>query len=423
MVRPYKTIQPKLGARAWVDVSAQVIGDVELGDDASVWMSSVVRGDVNRIRIGARTNVQDDCVLHVTALHPTTLAEDVTVGHSVTLHGCTVERLCLIGIGAIVLNGAVVGEESIVAAGALVPEGMQVPPRSLVMGVAGQGPPAHHRGGAGRPAPLRGALRRAEGRLPHRGGGRLVIQAVRGTRDILPDEVPAWHAIETAARELFARYGYREIRTPVFEATELFARGIGAETDIVSKEMYTFEDRDGGSLTLRPEATAGIVRAVIEHNLVAHRPGSQGLRSRTDVPPRAAAEGPLPAVPPGGRGGLRLHEPDDRRRGGGARPRVPRRLRRQAARARPQLRRRPQLPAGLRRDAARARCARSRRRCAATASAGPRRTRCASSTARCRRTRRRSTRSRASPTTSAPSATTTSPRSAGSSSSSASATA
>jgi carbonic anhydrase/acetyltransferase-like protein (isoleucine patch superfamily) len=135
MVRPYKTILPKLGARAWVDVSAQVIGDVELGEDASVWMGSVVRGDVNRIRIGARSNVQDACVLHVTAQHPTVLAEDVTVGHSVTLHGCTVERLCLIGIGAIVLNGAVVGEESIVAAGALVPEGMQVPPRSLVMGV------------------------------------------------------------------------------------------------------------------------------------------------------------------------------------------------------------------------------------------------------------------------------------------------
>jgi histidyl-tRNA synthetase len=95
----------------------------------------------------------------------------------------------------------------------------------------------------------------------------VTIQAVRGTRDILPDEVASWHAIEAAARELFARYGYREIRTPVFEQTELFARGIGAETDIVSKEMYTFADRDGGSLTLRPEATAGIVRAVIEHNL------------------------------------------------------------------------------------------------------------------------------------------------------------
>ena len=134
MIRPYKSMRPRLGARAGVDASAQVIGDVELGDDASVWMNTVVRGDVNRIRIGARTNVQDNCVLHVTARHPTTLAEDVTVGHAVTLHGCTIGRLCLVGIGALVLNGAVVGEESIVAAGALVPEGMVVPPGSVVMG-------------------------------------------------------------------------------------------------------------------------------------------------------------------------------------------------------------------------------------------------------------------------------------------------
>jgi histidyl-tRNA synthetase len=94
------------------------------------------------------------------------------------------------------------------------------------------------------------------------------IQAIKGTKDILPDEIAAWHRIEGTARALFARYGYREIRTPIFEQTELFARSIGAETDIVSKEMYTFEDRDGTSLTLRPEATAGIVRAVIEHNLM-----------------------------------------------------------------------------------------------------------------------------------------------------------
>jgi histidyl-tRNA synthetase len=100
----------------------------------------------------------------------------------------------------------------------------------------------------------------------------VTIQAVRGTRDILPDEVGVWHRMEDAARELFGRYGYREVRTPVFEETELFARGIGEETDIVAKEMYTFADRDGGSLTLRPEATAGIVRAVIEHGLLATDP-------------------------------------------------------------------------------------------------------------------------------------------------------
>jgi histidyl-tRNA synthetase len=97
-------------------------------------------------------------------------------------------------------------------------------------------------------------------------------RAIKGTRDILPDEVPVWQRIEAAARTLFARYGYREIRTPVFEDTQLFARGIGAETDIVTKEMYTFDDRDGSSLTLRPEATAGIVRSVIENNLAARDP-------------------------------------------------------------------------------------------------------------------------------------------------------
>ena len=134
MIRGYMGIRPKLGGRVYVDASAQVIGDVELGEDASVWMNAVVRGDINRIRIGARSNVQDDCVLHVTSRHPTVLGEEVTVAHSVTLHGCTVESRCLIGVGALVLNGAVVGEESIVAAGALVPEGMQIPPRSLVMG-------------------------------------------------------------------------------------------------------------------------------------------------------------------------------------------------------------------------------------------------------------------------------------------------
>jgi histidyl-tRNA synthetase len=95
-----------------------------------------------------------------------------------------------------------------------------------------------------------------------------VIRAVKGAKDILPGRVHRWQRIEREARRCLRRYGYREIRTPVFEATELFARGIGAETDIVAKEMYTFEDRDGSSLTLRPEATAGIVRAVIEHNLM-----------------------------------------------------------------------------------------------------------------------------------------------------------
>ena len=136
MIRPYKGIWPKLGERAYVDPSAQLIGDVELGDDSSLWMNAVVRGDVNSIRIGRGTNIQDNCVVHVfKGTHPTWLGDFVTVGHSVTLHGCRVDSHCLIGMGALLLNGCHVGEESIVAAGALVPEGMQVPPRSLVMGM------------------------------------------------------------------------------------------------------------------------------------------------------------------------------------------------------------------------------------------------------------------------------------------------
>lgn len=135
MIRSYKGITPKIGARAYVDESAQVIGDVELGDHASVWMCAVIRGDVHSIRIGAYSNIQDNCVVHVfKEQHPTVIADHVTVGHSVTLHGCRIDSYCLIGMGAIVLNEAHVGAESIVAAGTLVPEGMVIPPRSLVMG-------------------------------------------------------------------------------------------------------------------------------------------------------------------------------------------------------------------------------------------------------------------------------------------------
>src|SRR5262249_36503171 len=140
-------------------------------------------------------------------------------------------------------------------------------------GPAREGAAAHHRGRAPGAAPVRGELFRVQGDLSRRGGGAVVgmsIQSIKGTKDLLPDEIAAWHRIEGVARALVARYGYRRIRTPIFEKAELFARGIGTETDIVSKEMYTFEDRDERrtSLTLRPEATAGIVRAVIQHNLM-----------------------------------------------------------------------------------------------------------------------------------------------------------
>jgi carbonic anhydrase/acetyltransferase-like protein (isoleucine patch superfamily) len=139
MLRPYKGTWPKVGERVYVDSSAQVIGDVELAEHSSIWMNAVVRGDVNSIKIGPYTNVQDNCVVHVfKGLHPTVLADHVTVGHSVTLHGCRIDSWCLIGMGAIILNGAHIGAESIVAAGTLVPEGKEFPPGSLVIGSPGR---------------------------------------------------------------------------------------------------------------------------------------------------------------------------------------------------------------------------------------------------------------------------------------------
>jgi gamma-carbonic anhydrase len=136
MLRPYRSVSPTIDPSAFVDVSAQVIGDVHLGAESSIWMNCVVRGDVHRIRIGARSNIQDLTLVHVMrGTHPTIIGDDVTVGHSVVVHGSTIEDRCLIGMGAILLNGCVIGTGSIVAAGALVPEGTIIPPGSMVMGM------------------------------------------------------------------------------------------------------------------------------------------------------------------------------------------------------------------------------------------------------------------------------------------------
>jgi len=134
MLRRFRDVLPTVDPSAYVDESAQVIGDVHIGPESSVWMNVVIRGDVNAIRIGARTNVQDGTVVHVqSGTHPTTIGDEVTIGHGAIVHGCTVEDRCLIGMGAILLNGVRVGTGSIVAAGSLLPENFQVPPRSLVM--------------------------------------------------------------------------------------------------------------------------------------------------------------------------------------------------------------------------------------------------------------------------------------------------
>ncbi len=136
MIRPFRGVHPQIPESAYVDQSAQIIGDVHLGEQCSVWCNAVLRGDMYYIRIGDRSNVQDNCVIHTrTGEKPTILEEEVTVGHSVTLHGCYIEKGALIGIGSIVLDDARVGEKSLVAAGSLISPGTIIPPRSLVMGM------------------------------------------------------------------------------------------------------------------------------------------------------------------------------------------------------------------------------------------------------------------------------------------------
>jgi carbonic anhydrase/acetyltransferase-like protein (isoleucine patch superfamily) len=136
MIRPFRGKHPQIHPTAYVADTAVVIGDVEIGAESSVWFGAVVRGDVFYIRIGARTNIQDGTVIHVTnGTHATILEDEVTVGHNVTLHGCHVERGCLVGMGSIVMDDVRVGAQSLIAAGALVSPGTQIPPRSLVMGV------------------------------------------------------------------------------------------------------------------------------------------------------------------------------------------------------------------------------------------------------------------------------------------------
>ena len=139
MLRAYQGISPTIPTTCYVDDSAQLIGDVVLGERASVWMNAVVRGDVNSIRIGARSNVQDCAVLHgMRYRYPVIVGELVTIGHNATVHGCVVEDAVLIGMGATILNNARIGEGSIIAAGAVIPEHTIIPPNSLVAGVPGK---------------------------------------------------------------------------------------------------------------------------------------------------------------------------------------------------------------------------------------------------------------------------------------------
>jgi carbonic anhydrase/acetyltransferase-like protein (isoleucine patch superfamily) len=139
MIRTFKNITPRVDKTAYVDQSAQVIGDVQIGAESSVWMNVVIRGDVNRIRIGKRTNIQDLTMVHVMRdTHPTIIGDEVTVGHSAVVHGTTIEDRVLIGMGAVLLNGVHIEHDCVIAAGTLLTEGTRIPSRSLVMGRPGK---------------------------------------------------------------------------------------------------------------------------------------------------------------------------------------------------------------------------------------------------------------------------------------------
>ncbi len=138
MLMPFRGASPACHPTVFVAGDASVIGNVEIGEDSSVWFGTVIRGDINGIRIGKRTNVQDNCTIHVTMNYEVTVGDSVTFGHGVTAHGCVIEDFCLLGIGSIVLDGAVIGRGSVIGAGAVVPPGTVVPPHSLVLGVPGK---------------------------------------------------------------------------------------------------------------------------------------------------------------------------------------------------------------------------------------------------------------------------------------------
>jgi carbonic anhydrase/acetyltransferase-like protein (isoleucine patch superfamily) len=139
MIRLHRGIAPRIHASCYIDESAQVIGDVEIGENSSVWMNAVLRGDVFAIRVGSNSNVQDCSVLHgMRYKYGVIMGDWVTVGHSVTLHGCTIGDRCLIGMGAVILNNARIGEGSIIAAGTVIPEDTVIEPHSLWAGVPGK---------------------------------------------------------------------------------------------------------------------------------------------------------------------------------------------------------------------------------------------------------------------------------------------
>tara|TARA_Y100001968_G_C19240412_1_gene659125 strand:+ start:117 stop:620 length:504 start_codon:yes stop_codon:yes gene_type:complete len=139
MIHNFGRKSPNIGNNCFIADSADVIGDVTIGNDSSIWFGTVARADMHYIKIGSKTNIQDNCTVHVTTdIHPTIIGDEVTIGHNVIVHGCTVEDRCLIGMGAIIMDGAIIGEGSLIGAGALISPNTIIPPKSLVVGLPGK---------------------------------------------------------------------------------------------------------------------------------------------------------------------------------------------------------------------------------------------------------------------------------------------
>ncbi len=268
MLRQYKGMTPRVDPGAYIDQSAQVIGDVEIGPEASVWMNAVVRGDVHWIRIGARSNVQDGTVVHVmNGTHPTTIGADVTIGHAAVVHGCTIGDRVLIGMGAILLNGATVGEDSIVAAGTPGDRRSKVSAALADHGQPGQiEAPVVGCGGRLHPPILR-ALRE----LPSRLHVRLMSQQTRparGMRDFLPEDIRRRDYVIGIIEDVYRRYGFEPLETPALENIETLTGKYGEEGNkLIFKVLRRGEHESSGEtdLALRYDLTVPLARVVAEH--------------------------------------------------------------------------------------------------------------------------------------------------------------
>ena len=270
---------PRVHPTAFIDDSAQVIGDVEIGEESSVWMAVVIRGDVHRIRIGRRSNVQDGTVVHVMKdTHPTTIGDDVTIGHAAVVHGCTIEDRCLIGMGAILLNGAR-DRHRLDRRGRRARRRRDAGAAALARdGQPGEGEAAADRRRSGGDPDVRRPLRRSTGwitwGLEARDSGlacrrrHVIDQTAGGTRDFLPDDVRRREHVIGVVRDVYERYGFEPLETPAFENIETLLGKYGEEGNkLIFKILRRGEHEASGEadLALRYDLTVPLARVVAQY--------------------------------------------------------------------------------------------------------------------------------------------------------------